>query len=71
MKYVAYIVLLVALITLANGAVAFFFRYNFITQERYGPSLIPIYIIGAGILLGIIGLALNTRSGGARSGDGG
>ena len=61
--------LIAALITLANGAVALIFRYNFITQERYGPSLTPIYIIGVGILLGIIGLALNTRIGSARSGN--
>ena len=61
MKYITHAVFVSALVTLANGAIAFFFRYNFITQERYGPSLTPIYIIGWGILLGVIGLALNTR----------
>lgn len=62
-KTITHAVLLLALLTLANGAIAFFFRYNFITQDRYGPSLIPIYIIGVGILLGLIGLAMNTRTG--------
>jgi hypothetical protein len=66
MRYVAYTVLLLAVVTLANGAVAFYFRYNFITQEQYGPSLVPIYIIGVGILLGVIGLALNTKVGRSR-----
>ncbi len=60
-KYIVSTVLIVALATLANGAVAFLFRYNFITQERYGPSLVPVYIIGAGIFLGIVGLTLNTK----------
>ena len=68
-RYIAYTVLLVALIVLANGAIAFFFRYNFITQGRYGPSLVPIYIIGAGILLGVIGLTLNTKTGRSRQED--
>ncbi|HUU96543.1 MAG TPA: hypothetical protein VM487_12450 [Phycisphaerae bacterium] len=69
MKYIAYTFLIVSLVTLANGAVAFFFRYNFVSQERYGPSMAPIYIIGAGILLGVIGLALNTKRGRSRHGD--
>lgn len=60
MKYIAFIILIVALLTLTNGAVAFFFRHNLITGTRYGPSLVPIYIIGAGIGLGIVGLSLNT-----------
>jgi hypothetical protein len=60
MQTAARVVLLVALLVLANGAVAFFYRYNFITQARYRPSLIPIYIIGAGIAIGLVGLAMNT-----------
>ncbi|HEY3244346.1 MAG TPA: hypothetical protein VGM03_13450 [Phycisphaerae bacterium] len=67
MKYLTYALMVLGLLILANGAVAFFDRYNFITQERYGPSLTPIYIIGAGILVCLLGLALNTTATGLRS----
>lgn len=66
MRLLANVLMVLTLVTLANGAIAFFYRYNFITQERYGPSLEPIYIIGAGIALGIVALALNTRLGHGR-----
>ena len=60
MKRVAHGIFAVGLLVLANGAVSFFLRYNFITQKRYGPSLEPIYIIGAGVGILIVGMVIKT-----------
>ena len=60
MRHVAHVIFGVGLLVMANGAVAFYFRYNFITQQRYGPSLTPIYIIGASIAILVVGLVLKT-----------
>ena len=60
MKQVAYFLFLVGFIVMVNGAVSFFFRYNFITQKRYGPSLEPLYIMGAGIGILVLGMIVKT-----------
>lgn len=59
MKYIVYAIYVLSLIMLANGAVAFYFRYNFITQTQYDVSIRPIEIIVIGIVLGVVGLLLN------------
>jgi len=61
MKKRSYTLFVLALLAMANGLVVFYFRYNFVTQERYGPSLTPIYICGVGLGLAVLGLACNTR----------
>ena len=60
MKAIAHTLFFVGTILLLNGAVSFFFRYNFITQNKYGPSLIPLYIIGAGIGILVAGMIFKT-----------
>lgn len=60
MKYVSRAVLVVGLIVLLQGAVAFFLRFNFITGTIYGPSLMPIYIVFTGIGILVLWLALRT-----------
>jgi hypothetical protein len=66
MRNVAYVLFAIGALVLVNGAVSFYFRYNFITQERYGPTLVPIYIIGAGIGILVLGLVANTIAGGSK-----
>jgi protein-S-isoprenylcysteine O-methyltransferase Ste14 len=52
--------MLIGVIILIQGAIAFFLRVNVFTGNRYGPSLTPVYIIFAGVLICLIGLALRT-----------
>ena len=47
-------------LALADGAAAFYLRINFLSGTRYGPSLVPVYIIFAGIAVSVVGLALKT-----------
>lgn len=60
-------ILILALVVILNGAVGYFFRYNFVTLQRYGPSLVPIYISAGGVAIGVIGLALKTIHSGRSS----
>ena len=57
MKEASYAILSFGIIVLLNGTVSFYCRYNFVTQKRYGPSLEPVYIIGVGIGILIVGMA--------------
>ena len=58
MRYFSNGVLIAGLIVLFQGGVAFFFRFNIITGTRYGPSLIPVYLIFAGIGILVLWLVL-------------
>ena len=58
MRYFSNGILIAGLIVLFQGAVAFFFRFNFVTGTRYGPSLIPVYLIFAGIGILVLWLVL-------------
>ena len=60
MKYLTNLLLVGGLVVLAQGAVAFFLRFNFITGTRYGPSLTPIYLVFAGIGILVLWLILRT-----------
>ena len=52
--------LIAGLLVVANGVVAFCLRYNFMTQEQYGVSLEPVYIMGGGIAILIVWLGPRT-----------
>lgn len=58
MRYFSNGVLIAGLIVLFQGAIAFFLRFNFITGTRYGPSLIPVYLIFAGVGILVLWLVL-------------
>ena len=60
MKYLTNLLLVGGLVVLAQGAVAFFLRFNFITGTRYGPSLTPLYLVFAGIAILVVWLILRT-----------
>src|SRR5207302_9338725 len=45
MRIAANVLVGLGLLAVVNGTVSYFLRYNFITQERYGPSLVPLYIL--------------------------
>ena len=60
MKGLAHAIFVVGMVILANGAVSFFLRYNFVTQKRYGPSLEPVYICGVGIGVLVVGMIVKT-----------
>ncbi|MGO9115077.1 MAG: hypothetical protein ACLP9L_38185 [Thermoguttaceae bacterium] len=60
LAWIAYGTLTLGMMTLAQGAAAFYFRVNVLTGTRYGPSLMPIYIIFSGIGVCVVGLTLKT-----------
>jgi protein-S-isoprenylcysteine O-methyltransferase Ste14 len=60
MKRLSSVTLLVGMIVLLQGAIAVYWRVNVFNGTRYGPSLTPVYIILAGILICLIGLTLRT-----------
>jgi hypothetical protein len=56
LKYLSYVILILGMLVLLQGAIAFYFRINIFTGTRYGPSLMPIYIIFSGIGVCVLGL---------------
>ncbi|SFI08666.1 hypothetical protein [Planctomicrobium piriforme] len=67
LRRVAAAMMVIAAIVLVNGVISFYWRYNFITQETYGPSLVPVYICFAGVVCGVLGLTANTIAGALES----
>ncbi|MCX5656607.1 MAG: hypothetical protein NTY65_18375 [Planctomycetota bacterium] len=60
MKYLACGTLILGMVTLVQGAAAFYLRINLFTGIRYGPSLMPVYIIFTGVGVCVAGLAFKT-----------
>jgi hypothetical protein len=60
MKSLSSVSTLAGMIVLVQGAIAFYWRINVFSGTQYGPSLTPVYIIFAGILICLIGLTLRT-----------
>jgi len=59
-KFLAASTLLLGILIVIQGAIAFHFRINILTGTQYGPSLMPVYLIFTGISVCILGLALKT-----------
>ncbi len=58
MKYFSNATLFIGVLVLVQGAIAFYLRLNIFTGTRYGPSLMPVYIMFSGVGVCLMGLTL-------------